>query len=336
MEANETHQHKTKSEALKAIRAAGLDPESDVTIGRANVGKGLMRWGWEVLTGGFADDADAMVQAAEAEFGPMQTDEADDDYQSIDAIMARNAARNAGLDIDATAGEVAAAVPVVVSFNRVPVGVDSEIAHFHVVDYPVARLPVVPPYVPGEVVELAPVVDSTDATEGLLICDAESVAEFPTEGDTYIQLGPFLPFEGKNELLNLSKRMGIDGTLSDDMGRVIYRTSRKVKSGPVSKDGKPRKVAMGAAAVGPDSMPVRPPINSVAHKSCEKLLDKIEDASGDLEALLAMVGTPGFKGGFTYGNIVVRYLTAWIEYRRANPANDDVPGEEVTFAEAAD
>jgi hypothetical protein len=175
--------------------------------------------------------------------------------------------------------------------------------------------------------------DVTDPTEGLLVCDVDAAPGFPTEGDTYIQLGPYSPYEGKSELLNLSKRMGIDGTLSDDQGRVIFRTSRKVKSGAVKQAG-PGRVAMGSV-VGMDGKPVRPPINSVAHKGHEKHLDRIEQCEGDLESLLALVGTPGFKGGYTYGNIVVRYLNEWISYARKHPVNDDVPGVEV-FAEAAD
>lgn len=295
--ANETHVYKTRTLARNAAQDNELDLD-DLHVCRAG---DPAAWGWVPLAHW---EAECGVKVAESEFGPVIVN----NEPAVAEVVKRPYVSMA----DPTAMPLYLPVP----FPSAPVVVEPE-ADAGAYEPEPTTVPV-PAFV--------------DNSEGLLICDVE-LPSFDAAGDVFIQIGPMLPYAAKSDAMAMAKRYQSDVQLTDAAGNVLMVIGPKGKKAPTEKPTKPQRTAMGES-IDDEGKPQRPPINSTAHKSCEKLLDKIEDASGDLNALLSMVGTQGFKGGYTYGNIVMRYLNAHIVYARTHE-NDNVPGEEI-LQDAAD
>jgi hypothetical protein len=256
--ANETHKYHTRTAAREAAIDAGLNLD-DLHICRAG---DPLAWGWVSRLDGEAEES---VKAAEDEFGPIED-------QSAEAIMARNAARAAGEDIDATEDEA----------------------------------PAVADEADSDAIDIPDTAPSSDET-----ADASTV---------YLRLGPI----SAADAATLAKKLGrkFRGAIVDDLGTELETFGPKARA---AKLDKPKRIRVGSE-VDEHDRPIRPYITHDKHRpSCDKLMDRVDAAAGDLGALLDLLDAPGFVPCDTYRKQVLAYRDNHIRYARKYgraPAND--------------
>lgn len=334
----ETHIHKSRTVARRAAEDAGLNLD-DLVIYQAE-GK----WGWM--------DADTHVKACDA--------------KAADGTRKRKQRK---ADTDAPAADATGGGAVVLVGGDVPGGEllpalfdagDLSIRDDVVLDIPPASLsePVI-----GDITE--PVADADEAATEVdpvmgeaLPPAAEDTGDYQPEptaqgGDVsnVVPLGSLpqpetevvvqiatkmLPIAGRSLAEQLLKRYGFTVLIRDAETLELRDTvAPKVK------------VKASSTANGPHLVrdwSVRPVINSKHHLHVEKILDRIDDAKGNVIELEHIATT--FKPSCTYYKMAHRYLLAWLEAAREAEAageTEQPPGEDVTdghgllqLADAAD
>ena len=357
----DTYQHKTRTLARRAAESAGLNLD-DLVILQNGESK---LWGWENAEEhakaceaadrpkrGKSRNAEApgKVETAAPDTGLLAVDMPEatadagvtvpDETVGLDvqsAIDAMPAAAHTGLvtvgdttfDVTDPATGALYVSPIQADMHTIPVGMDVPLLTGPVIDGETVDL------LTGEVMPEGPASDSGEyEPEPTAVGDRSKVVNLtppaPADSEVVVQIaGGMLPVAARVLAAQLMKRYGMTVLLRDATTLDLRETiAPKQRSSGGGHAGGPRVVR---------DWSVRPVINSKHHLHVEKILDRIDDAAGDVGALETILTT--FKPSCTYYKMAHRYGMAKLEEAREAEANGETetpPGIEITLAEAAD
>ena len=329
----DTYQHKTRTLARRVAESAGLNLD-DLVILQNGESK---LWGWEnaeehAAACESADkprrgksrkpaEAPATVEATTADTGILAVDMPEATPDAGEAV----ADETAGLDVQSAID----AMPAGANTGLVAVGDTTFDVTGPVIEGDAVALLV------GEVMPAEPASDSGEyVPEPTAVDTGSNVVNLtlpaPADGEVVVQIaGGMLPVAARVLAAQLMKRYGVTVLLRDATTLDLRETiAPKQRSSGGGHAGGPRVVR---------DWSVRPVINSKHHLHVEKILDRIDEAAGDVGALETILTT--FKPSCTYYKMAHRYGMAKLEEAREAEANGETetpPGIEITLAEAAD